>query len=92
MSLRWKTGSHSARSTGSSRPADAENTGWWNVTTFHFDGLFCSSRSSHAAWKRVHSVPICDDGHSAPVQDGSPAGVRKVVSRVAFRVMKRTPW
>ncbi len=72
--------------------SDAEKTGWWKVTTFHFDGLFCSSRSSQAPWKRIHSSSPLAIGQSALVHDGSAGGVRKVASRVALSVMKRTPW
>src|SRR3712207_8008863 len=40
---------------GSLRPAEPEYTGWWKVTTFHFEGLSVRTWSSQAAWYCVHS-------------------------------------
>ena len=52
MSLRWKTGSHSARSTGSSRPAEAEKTAQSKAEEEKLAGQRrenCARAKSHAA-------------------------------------------
>jgi hypothetical protein len=91
MSSRWKTGSHAARRSASSRPSEPEKTGWWKTAIAHLLGLFRSTESSHLRCMSSHSSVGFGQ---ATWHSGRFFGVISGMAseRLALSAMKRTPW